>query len=381
MNTMISIKVMFCTSFLFISLFSYSQADVFRVALDAGHGGHDSGAKYNGRIEKDVALSVVLKVGKILEESKQVEIIYTRKSDVFIELNERANIANKAKATIFVSIHCNANKNTIADGTETYVMGVTKSASNLDVARKENAVITLEKDYKQKYEGYDPNSPESIISMTLMQEEYLENSISLASNIENEFDKLGKRIRGGGVKQAGFLVLHRAYMPRVLIEMGFISNPAEGAVLASESGQNELAQSIAKAILSYKNDYFGTSTVDNILAPAAPVIEKNELVKVAESSSKSAMQKAGNSQKNETIFKVQISASYINLELQPKNFKGLESISLEKEKNLYKYYFGETNSFSEAKENLKTAKSKGFESAFITAFKDGKKISMQEAIK
>ncbi|MGL2994632.1 N-acetylmuramoyl-L-alanine amidase family protein [Flavobacterium sp. TSSA_36] len=371
MNIKISIKVMLSSSFLFLSLFSYSQTSAFRVALDAGHGGHDTGAKYNGRIEKDVALSVVLKVGKILEDTKQIETIYTRKTDVFIELNERANIANKAKATIFVSIHCNANKNTVADGTETYVMGVTKSASNLDVARKENAVITLEKDYKQKYEGYDPNSPESLIGMTLMQEEYLENSISLASNVENEFEKLGKRIRGGGVKQAGFLVLHRAYMPRVLIEMGFISNPAEGAVLASENGQNEIAQAIAKAIINYKNDFFGSFSENSI-----PEEKKAEPKKV-----ESPIIKESPKMVSGTVFKIQISASYIDLELAPKNFKGLDTISVEKENNLYKYFYGETPDYNQAKENLKLAKSKGFTSAFLIAFKDGKKISVQEAIK
>lgn len=377
MNINSSIKVMFSTAFLFVSLLSYSQSDVFKVALDAGHGGHDSGAKYSGRIEKEVALAVVLKVGKILEDSKQVEVIYTRKTDVFIDLNERANIANKAKATIFVSIHCNANKNTAADGTETYVMGVTKSASNLDVARKENAVITLEKDYKQKYEGYDPNSPESLIGMTLMQEEYLDNSISLASNIENEFDKLGKKIRGGGVKQAGFLVLHRAYMPRVLVEMGFISNPAEGTILASENGQNEIAQAIAKAIISYKNDFFGSSTQE-----AFP-INTNDTNNKVEASKPIEAEIVKETQKNAsgTIFKVQISASYINLDLHPKNFKGLDSISMEKETNLYKYFYSETTSYDEAKENLKKAKSKGFDSAFLIAYKDGKKISIQEALK
>lgn len=380
MNTKIFIKVMFSATFLFLSLFSYSQVDVFKVALDAGHGGHDTGAKYNGRVEKEVALAVVLKVGKILEETKQIEVIYTRKTDVFIELNERANIANKAKASIFVSIHCNANKNTVADGTETYVMGVTKSASNLDVARKENAVITLEKDYKQKYEGYDPNSPESLIGMTLMQEEYLENSISLASNVENEFDKLGKKIRGGGVKQAGFLVLHRAYMPRVLIEMGFISNPAEGAILVSESGQNDLAQAIAKAIIAYKNDFYGTAIFDSNSNPTNVSVAKEATPVVDVPVIKEVAKPISNPVKG-TVFKVQLSASYMNLELHPKNFKGLTGVTMEKEDNLFKYYFGETADYSIAKEYLKSAKSSGFETAFLTAFKDGKKISIQEAIK
>ena len=237
------------------SLIGYSQSNTFKVTLDAGHGAHDFGAVYEGRIEKNIALAVVLKVGKILEATPQIAVNYTRKTDVFIDLIERANIANRFNANIFVSIHCNANRNTAADGTETYVMGLSKVASNLEAAKKENSVITLEKDYKQKYEGFDPNSPETMIGMTLMQEEYLDNSISLASRVQDAFSDLGKKSRGEGVKQAPFMVLHKAYMPRVLIEMGFISNTAEGNVLNSEEGQNEIARAIAKAIISYKKEY------------------------------------------------------------------------------------------------------------------------------
>ena len=213
-----------------ISSNSYSQSK-FKVVLDAGHGGKDYGAIYTGHIEKNIALAVVQKVGKILEKDKSIEVIYTRKTDVFIELIERTNIANKADANIFVSIHCNANKNTSASGSETYVMGVTKNASNLEAAKLENQVVTLEADYKEKYEGYDPKSPQTMIGMTLMQEEYLENSINLASKIQDNFtDQLKRKNRG--VKQAQFLVLHKAYMPRVLVEMGFISNPEEGKIKA-----------------------------------------------------------------------------------------------------------------------------------------------------
>ena len=239
-NKDIALKVVLVFAFLISSL-SYGQTGNFIVTLDAGHGGHDFGAVYGGHVEKNIALAVVLKVGKLLEAHPKIDVIYTKKTDIFVDLVERANIANRANANIFVSIHCNANRNTAAYGTETYVMGMNKIASNLEAAKKENSVITLEKDYKTKYEGFDPNSPETMIGMTLMQEEYLENSISLASKIENEFAALDKKVRGGGEKQAPFMVLHKAYMPRVLVEMGFISNPAEGKILDSEAGQNEIA--------------------------------------------------------------------------------------------------------------------------------------------
>jgi N-acetylmuramoyl-L-alanine amidase len=264
MRIIYRIKIIVTLFLVLVSLGSYAQSSKFIVTLDAGHGAHDFGAVYSGRIEKNIALAVVLKVGKILESDPKMQVIYTRKTDVFIDLIERANIANRADASIFVSIHCNANKNTAADGTETYVMGLSKVASNLEAAKKENSVITLEKDYKQKYEGFDPNSPETMIGMTLMQEEYLDNSISLASKIEDSFGALGKKLRHGGVKQAPFMVLHKAYMPRVLVEMGFISNPTEGDLLNSEVGQDEIAKAIAGAISSYRNEYFGGGEEENI---------------------------------------------------------------------------------------------------------------------
>ena len=254
-----------------VLLFSNTaQSQKFKVTLDAGHGDHDYGATYNGHVEKNINLALVLKVGRLLEQNSQIDVIYTRKTDVFIDLIERANIANRSDSNIFVSIHCNANKNTAADGTETYVMGMSKVASNLEAAKKENSVITLEKDYKQKYEGFDPNSPETMIGMTLMAEEYLDNSISLASKVEDEFASLGKKIRQGGVKQAPFMVLHKAYMPRILIETGFISNPTEGNALDSEDGQNEIAKAIATAIISYKREYFGNGNSENNNEPARP---------------------------------------------------------------------------------------------------------------
>lgn len=369
----------------FISSFSaFSQsASKFKVTLDAGHGDHDYGAIYHGHIEKNITLAIVLKVGKILEANPNIDVNYTRKNDTFIELVERSSIANRADANIFVSIHCNANKNTAACGSETYVMGLNKNASNLAVAKSENAVITLEKDYKQKYAGFDPNNPSTMIGLTLMQEEYLDNSISLASKIQDQFSSINRKSRG--VKQAPFMVLHKAYMPRVLIETGFISNPEEGAMLDSEQGQQQMAQAIANAIVSYKKEYYGSTSNDIIEKPSrkmaqepvkeTPVVVKNE-----------PAINVNNEQPNPSIpmvvFKVQIAAASRNIELIPSNFKGLSNVkSTTDNGQLYKYTYGETSDYETAKRNLAEARDKGYPSAYLIAFKDGKKISIQEALK
>ena len=370
-----------------VSIVSYGQSNLFKVTLDAGHGDHDFGATYYGHVEKNINLALVLKVGKLLEQNPKIDVVYTRKTDVFIDLIERANIANRADANIFVSIHCNANKNPAGEGTETYVMGMSKVASNLEAAKKENSVITLEKDYKQKYEGFDPNSPETMIGMTLMQEEYLDNSISLASKIEDGFALIGKKIRHGGVKQAPFMVLHKAYMPRVLIETGFISNPAEGNALDSEEGQNEIAKAIADAIISYKKEYFDSGSIDNdIERPSQKIIETP--IKDTDSPSKpkpnedvSAAKKASvNQNASGIIYKVQLSASIKKVQLTPSNFNGLKDISMVSENKYYKYMYGQTSNYSEAKKRLEEAKSRGYNSAYLIAFKNGTKISVQEAL-
>ncbi|MBG6111546.1 N-acetylmuramoyl-L-alanine amidase [Flavobacterium sp. CG_9.10] len=371
-----------------ISTAVFSQSNVFKVTLDAGHGAHDFGAVYNGHVEKNIALAVVLKVGRILEATPKVDVIYTRKTDVFIDLVERANIANRADANIFVSIHCNANRNTAGFGTETYVMGMTKVASNLEAAKKENSVITLEKDYKQKYEGFDPNSPETMIGMTLMQEEYLDNSISLASKVEDAFGALGKKIRGGGVKQAPYMVLHKAYMPRVLIEMGFISNFEEGNILDSEEGQNDVAKSIASAIVSYKNEYYGNGEPETFdTKPSQKIIERpikdtsNPIKPKIIFNTSEEKKKIKVVENSIPLFKVQLSASIKKLELQPRNFNGLKNISVAYDHRVYKYMYGETSDYDEAKKQLQEAKDKGYNSAFLIAFKNGEKISVQEALK
>jgi N-acetylmuramoyl-L-alanine amidase len=382
-------KTVVATLFLlFFSTAIFSQSNSFKITLDAGHGAHDYGAVYEGRIEKNIALAIVLKVGKILEAIPQMQVNYTRKTDVFIDLIERANIANRFNANIFVSIHCNANRNVAADGTETYVMGLSKVASNLEAAKKENSVITLEKDYKQKYEGFDPNSPETMIGMTLMQEEYLDNSIALASKIEDGFADLGKKIRGGGVKQAPFMVLHKAYMPRVLIETGFISNTVEGNRLNSEEGQNEIATAIAGAIVSYKREYFGSDDFPEVgELPSQKAAEKEAEAKVIAVADKAITQANGQlTKKNlaanaKVIFKVQLVATQKSIEVVSKNFKGLDNVSSVFENNFYKYMYGETTNYEEAKQLLQQAKSVGFNNAYLIAFKDGEKINIQDIIK
>jgi len=391
MNKQHKINILFPILLCFVAFSSFGQtSSKFKVTLDAGHGGKDYGAIYSGHIEKNVALAVTLKVGKILESTPNFLVNYTRKTDVFIDLIERANIANRIDANIFVSIHCNANKNTAADGTETYVMGMTKNASSLAVAKSENQVVTLEKDYKQKYEGFDPSNPSSMLGVTLMQEEYLENSIALASKVEDEFAKIGKKVRSGGVKQAPYMVLHKAYMPRILIEMGFISNPVEGAKLDSEEGQEEIAQAIADAIISYKKEYFGSGGANEevVNKPSKKMVEpvitptKEETIvdRPIERKPEVKPEIKTETASGQVIFKVQIAATGKKLETVPSNFKGLSNVSATSDNGIYKYTYGETPDYNTAKRNLEEAKSKGFTTAYIVAYKDGRKVSVQEAL-
>lgn len=361
-------------------LSGYSQGQKFKVVLDAGHGGKDYGAVYHGNIEKNIALQTTLRVGAILENDPQIDVVYTRKSDVFIELQQRANIANKSKGSIFVSMHCNANKNQAASGNETYVMGITRNASNLEVAKNENEVVTLETDYKIKYDGFDPNSPESVIGISILQEEHLDQSIELAGRVQEFFTKKTDN-KNRGVKQAGFLVLRQITMPRVLVEMGFVSNKEEGEFLNSEDGQNKLAEAIAGAIMDYKNEFFNPSSNDNVKEDVKIIAKKEETIVKETPKKEEAVKKVEKATEKGIVFKIQISASTKELATSPSNFKGLSPISVESTGSLFKYFYASEKNYDVAKQKLEEAKKKGYSSAFIVAYKDGIKINVTDAIK
>jgi N-acetylmuramoyl-L-alanine amidase len=224
------------------------------VVIDAGHGGHDTGTLGKKSKEKDVALKIALKLGNYIEKNMPgVKVIYTRKDDTYLALDERANIANKNKAGLFICIHANANPNNKAFGTETYVMGLHKDENNFEVAKRENSVILLDENYEERYEGFDPKSPESYILFSLTQSAYQESSLRFAQKVEEQFKtKVGRTSRG--VKQAGFLVLWRTTMPSVLIETGFLSNSTEESFLSGEEGQELVASGIYRAFKEYKSE-------------------------------------------------------------------------------------------------------------------------------
>lgn len=341
--------------------------DKFVIIIDPGHGGRDTGTPGTGRYkasEKDIALDVSLALGKMLTtQLNNVEVIYTRKNDIFPTLQDRAKKANKKSADLFISIHCNAQplknrrKGGPAYGSETFVLGLHKSASNLEVAKRENSVIFLEDNYEETYEGFDPNSPESLIGLTLMQEEYLEQSIEIASYIEKEFISTAKR-KSRGVKQAGFWVLSKTYMPSVLVELGFLTNIKEENFLNSKKGKDLMTKSLFNAVKKY-------------ISARVDVERDIDFTRLDDDANI----------KKDIVFKVQLAASSKNLALKPYNFKGLRDLSKKKYGKLYKYFTGETNNYDKAKEIQQQAIKKGYGSSFIVAYKNGEKISLNEALK
>ena len=338
-----------------------SQDKPFVVVLDAGHGGKDSGNRGNGYYEKKIALNIILQIGKILEKKPNIKVIYTRKTDVFVDLIERARIANRADADLFISVHCDAHTSQ-AYGAGTFVLGLHANQRNFEVAKKENSVIFYEENYEENYDGFDPNNPESVIGLTLMQETYLNQSITAADAVQKSFvANLNRKDRT--VKQAGFVVLKYTYMPSVLVETGFLTNAKEGAYLNSSKGKLEMAQAISKAIINYKNSL--SSSINTLSSIGETVVEEK---------------KEAAATSNEVVFKIQIAASSKKLESKAYNFKGLSPISREKEKELYRYYYSETTSYERAKKLKKKAKRKGYKHAFIVAFKENKKIKLSTVI-
>ena len=365
------------TLFLFVSFLTTAHAfqkhkDKFVVVLDAGHGGHDPGNVGNGYKEKEIALNIVMTVGKSLEKHPNIKVIYTRKTDVFVPLRDRAKMANDADADLFVSVHCNSHHSS-AHGTETFVLGLHENQRNFEIAKKENEVIFLEENYESHYDGFDPNSPESFIGLTLMQEEYLDQSTQLARLVQDNFTKTLKR-NDRGVKQAGFWVLHNTYMPSVLVETGFLTYKPEGAYLNSAKGQSEVSLSIYKGVMDYKM-ILDRNVGQNVYKDLA----NTEVIKEAVDEEI----KSDNTSKSlypDTIFKIQLAASSNKIEPKPFNFKGLKDISREKEDKLFKYFHGNTSDYNEIKKMAEVAKSKGYPDSFIVAYQNGKRVNVSQVI-
>ena len=342
----------------------YAQDKTFTVVLDAGHGGRDTGNRGNGYYEKKITLNIALTIGSLLEKQNGIKVIYTRKKDVFVDLIERANIANKADADLFISIHCDSFSQSSVYGAGTFVLGLHANDRNFQIAQKENSVIFLEENYEQKYDGFDPNNPESVISLLLMQETYLDQSIVAANTIQQSFiSNLSRKDRT--VKQAGFVVLKYTYMPSVLVEAGFLTNPKEGAYLNSTKGQQQISSTIADAVINYRNFLYSSVSSENPIENNKP---KSELVK--------------NVKKDiSTIyFSVQIAASKKSIATKPYNFKGLKPIQRQKEGKIYRYYYSQSKTIEGAKKLQTKAQKKGFKGAFLVAFKDGKKVDIKSVL-
>ena len=359
-----------------------AQNKTFTVVLDPGHGGKDPGTigtkRYKTIFEKDIVLSVALKVGALLEkEMPDVKVIYTRKTDVFVELHKRGEIANKADADLFISIHINAATPT-AKGTETFVLGVHRNESNLAVAKMENDVILMESNYEKHY-AYNPNDPSSIISLTLMQEDFLDQSIRMAKILEKSFTDIGNR-NSKGVKQAGFVVLHQSYMPAILTEIGFLSNKEEEDFLRTEDGQNKIAQSMFGAIKKYKSELDHNNNdpskieiieAENQVESIEQAIDKTETIPVVKENQRIY---------EGVIFKVQIASSKNNLDTKASNFKGLEGVERVKTGDHYKYYLGKTSDYDEIIVLRERAISKGYSDCFIVAFKGNERVAVTDVL-
>ena len=400
-----------CTSLLFlVLLLSRSSAPIygssrsapsentppktFVVVLDAGHGGHDPGNLGNGYLEKKIALSIVLQTGAILEKQPGIKVIYTRKDDTFVDLYKRGEIANKANADLFVSVHCDSHTSN-AYGAGTFVLGLHANEKNFEVAKKENSVIYLEDNYEERYAEYDINSPESVIGLTIMQEEFLEESIQLASMIQSQFTRQLKR-KDRKVKQAGFIVLHQTFMPSVLVETGFLTNKSEGAYLNSKKGQQQMGNAIAKAVIAYKNRLDKAAAENDLLASSEesvpeppvsnPVIKKEGEAKKEVNSPPSGQKtdgvmNASQAPKSPVIYKVQLLATVKTIPMTPNYFNGLNSISKEPYKNLFRYMYGSVSSYAQAQKLRKEAASNGYPTCYIVVYKNGERVRLTSDIK
>lgn len=359
--------VNYCAVFIsFILLTSFypfrpGEYGLNKVVIDAGHGGKDPGAIGVDKIrEKDIVLDIALKVGSaIKKQHPKVQVVYTRDKDVFIGLGERAKIANQLNADLFMSIHADAAGSSQAYGTETFALGLHRSKENLETAKRENQAILLEENYEVKYEGFDPNSDESLIALGLMQQASLEQSLSIASKVQDQFVSLGRRNRG--VKQAGFMVLYKTTMPSVLIETGFITNPKEGRFLNKEENRASIANGIVVAFNDYKKE------VDELFAP--PSLKGEE--------SKKEEQPAVD---HGVRFKVQLTSSVKSIGTNPKDFKGIEGVEEIKINNSYKYAVGNEKTFEDGVSLQGKVREQGYKDAFLISMYKGERIPISQAL-
>ncbi len=334
------------------------------IVIDAGHGGKDPGCHGASANEKNVCLSIALKLGdQIKKKYPGIKVIYTRDKDVFVELDERANIANKAKADLFICIHANA-ASPAAYGAETYVLGLHRTESQQKVAERENSTIFLEDDKGEKYKDFDL-SPDALIARQIQLSVFLDQSISFADKLQKEFTKLNRYNRG--VKQAGFLVLYKTTMPSVLIETGFLTNPSEEKFLADTAGQKKMATSMFSAFESYKNELEGiddktANSLNNNLEVVSNTVDENL-------------------HKDKVVFRVQIETSETKISSTSSKFKGIKVFEY-KQDNLYKYTFGEYETdFASASKYKNELREMGYQHAFVVAFLNGERINLEKAIK
>jgi N-acetylmuramoyl-L-alanine amidase len=359
------------------SAYSQGKTSISRVVIDAGHGGKDPGTLGKKTQEKKITLAIALKVGeKIRNSCKDVKVLYTRDKDHFVELFQRAETANRNKADLFISIHCNANPVHTLKGSETYVMGLHRSHANLEIAKQENASILMEPDYVANYNGFDPNSDESYITFTLFQNAFLDQSMKFASYVQDAMkDRTGLDDRG--VRQAGFLVLYKTTMPSVLIETGFLSNPEEENFLISEKGQDYIASAIARAFVKFKEGYESSrgknlpEEKNDTFRPAEPVAEK-----------KAGKEEPALTQARTDLhisFRIQVAMSAKEIPVKSKIFKDLPDIRMYKHEGNFKYTTGNMKTLDEALKKLPKIWEKGFKDAFVVAFRDNERIPMKEA--
>lgn len=352
------------------------------VVIDAGHGGKDPGnlgtKRYKTK-EKDIALAVALKVGEYIKKNlPNVKVVYTRKTDVYITLEKRAQIANDAEADVFISIHCDSFTKKSVHGTTTIVLGRNHGDENMRVAIKENSVILLEDNYEETYSGFDPRKPETWIAITLYQNAFLDQSISLAQKIQDQFKERVQR-KDRGVKQQPLYVTSRTAMPAVLVELGFLTNPTEEDFLNSEKGQSYMASAIYRAFRDYKaeRDAFtnlqpvtGNPDPDTVFSDNSP---KDTVKKVPE-----IIPNIPTEAIPEVYYTIQIATSAFKKELSPKNFKGQEGVELYEERGLFKYVYGKASSLKEANVIKQKMKEIGFKDAFVVGLKDGKRVPLEE---